>query len=129
MTHIGPKTAYELIWRLVSAADQYKADLMVTLCPMCQLNIDAYQGEMNRHKQTSYHMPILFFTQLIGLAFGKDPKTLGIGREIVDAGPALDRIGIELPPPEDTPEARAAKRAKKEGLPMPHMSGEQEAHE
>jgi heterodisulfide reductase subunit B len=126
MTHIGPTVAYELIWRLVSSADQYKADLMATLCPMCQLNIDAYQGEMNRNRHTSYTMPIVFFTQLMGLAFGKDPKTLGFGREMISARAALDKIGIELPPPEETPDTRAAKRAKKEGLPMPRMPGEEE---
>ena len=45
MTQIGPETAFKLIHRLISAADQYKADVMVTLCPMCQMNLDAYQGE------------------------------------------------------------------------------------
>jgi heterodisulfide reductase subunit B len=68
MTQIGPDVAYELIRRLVHAAAEYRADMMVTLCPMCQLNIDAYQGEMNRHFGTNYRMPILFFTQLMGLA-------------------------------------------------------------
>jgi len=119
MTQIGPSTAYELIHRLVSSAAQYKADLMATLCPMCQLNIDAYQGEMNRHRHTDYHMPIVFFTQLIGLAFGQDPKALGFGRELTSAADALNKIGIEAPEPIDAPEARVAKRAKKEGLPMP----------
>ena len=89
MTQISPDTGFELIRRLVDAADRREADLMVTVCPMCQMNIDAYQGEMNRHFHTSYHMPILFFTQLIGLAFGVEPKALGIGSEIVSAEPRL----------------------------------------
>ena len=70
MTQIGPEVAFDLIRRLVHAADQYQADLMVTVCPMCQMNIDAYQNETNRYFKTNYHMPILFFTQLVGLAFG-----------------------------------------------------------
>ena len=74
MTQISPEMAFELIRRLVHSADQYKADLMVTVCPMCQMNLDAYQNEMNRYFQTNYNMPILFFTQLIGLAFGKEPQ-------------------------------------------------------
>ena len=85
MTQIGPNTGFELIRRLVDAADRREADLMVTVCPMCQMNVDAYQGEMNHHFRTAYHMPILFFTQLIGLAFGLEPKALGIGTEIVSA--------------------------------------------
>jgi heterodisulfide reductase subunit B len=43
----------------------------------------------------SYRVPVLYFTQLMGLAFGLDPETLGIGKEFVDARPALNRIGIE----------------------------------
>ncbi|MGZ8513752.1 MAG: CoB--CoM heterodisulfide reductase iron-sulfur subunit B family protein [Candidatus Limnocylindrales bacterium] len=127
MTQISPNTGFELIRRLVDAADRREADLLVTVCPMCQMNIDAYQGEMNHHFHTGYHMPILFFTQLIGLAFGFEPKALGIGSEIVSANRALGRIGIEVPPPEEavvgaghaTREGRRAPRPK--GLPMPQL--------
>jgi heterodisulfide reductase subunit B len=87
---------------------------------MCQLNIDAYQGEMNRHFHADYRMPIVFFTQLIGLAFGLDAKALGFGKELVDARPALARIGVEAPPEPAAAPGRP-KRAKPEGLPMPRM--------
>jgi heterodisulfide reductase subunit B len=127
MTQIGPNTGFELIRRLVDAADRREADLMVTVCPMCQMNIDAYQGEMNRHFRTSYHVPILFFTQLIGLAFGLEPTDLGIGSEVVSASQALRRIGIEVPVPEETAPpagqgAREGRRAPRpQGLPMPRV--------
>ena len=125
MTQISPSTAFELIRRLISSADQYDADLMVTLCPMCQMNLDAYQGEMNHHFHTDYHMPILFFTQLMGLAFGIQPENLGFGKELVDSHPALNRIGVELPVEEPPPGPRR-KRVKKEGLPMPRMPEQEE---
>ena len=124
MTQIGPSTAFELIRRLISSADQYKADVMVTVCPMCQMNLDAYQGETNRYFHTNYQMPILFFTQLMGLAFGLDAKNLGFGKELVSAGAALGRIGIEVP---ETEEKKARpKRTKPTGLPMPTMPGDEE---
>jgi heterodisulfide reductase subunit B len=116
MSQIGPETAFELIRRLISSADQYQADLMATLCPMCQMNLDAYQGEMNRHFGTHYHMPIVFFTQLMGLAFGMDAKQLGFGMELVNAKKALARVGVEAPEPV---EAVPARPRKAEGLPMP----------
>lgn len=124
MTQISPSTAFELIRRLISSADQYKADVMVTLCPMCQMNLDAYQSETNRHFGTSYHMPILFFTQLIGLAFGLNPKELGIGRELVSADVALAKIGVEMP--QEVEQPRQPRRAKPSGLPMPQMPGSKE---
>lgn len=120
MTQISGETAYELIRRLVYGATRYEADLLVTLCPMCQLNIDAYQAETNRFFNTSYEMPILYFTQLMGLAFGIDPNDLGIGREFVDPRPALAKIGVEV---EEEPAPRRRK-TKEEGLPMPKMPGD-----
>jgi heterodisulfide reductase subunit B len=128
MTQISPSTAFELIRRLISSADQYKADIMVTVCPMCQMNLDAYQAETNRHFRTNYHMPIVFFTQLMGVAFGMDPRKLGFGRELTDTRPAMARVGVEVPEPEGA--KKPAKKAKKTGLPMPQMPGsEQEAAE
>jgi heterodisulfide reductase subunit B len=115
MTQIGPATAFELIRRLISAADQYKADALVALCPMCQMNLDAFQGQMNGYFHTSYHMPILFFTQLMGIAFGEKPENLGFGSELVSAHAAMKRIGIQTPEP--APAKPVAK--KPSGLPMP----------
>jgi heterodisulfide reductase subunit B len=116
MTQIGPDTAFELIRRLVSSADEHQADIMATLCPMCQLNLDAYQNETNHHFGANYHMPIVFFTQLMGLAFGMDAKELGFGSELVSAKQALKKIGVEAPEPVPAVPARARKA---EGLPMP----------
>lgn len=124
MTQISPDVAYELLHRLISGADRYEADMMVTLCPMCQLNLDAYQADMNSHMGTDYHMPCLYFTQLMGLAFGHDPKELGIGKEFVDPGPALAKIGVAVPEDEEKQARKPRRRKKDEGLPMPRMAEE-----
>ena len=121
MTQISQSTAFELIRRLLKNAADYDADVIVTLCPMCQLNLDAYQDAVNRHFKTDYHIPILYFTQLMGLAFGIPPKELGIGKEFVDARPALAKVGAEAP----APEAPRRKRRPKEALPMPRMPEEE----
>jgi heterodisulfide reductase subunit B len=118
MPQISPQSAYGMIRRLVHGAVTSGADLMVTLCPMCQLNLDAYQYEMNRFFGTNYHMPIVYFTQLLGLAFGLEAEELGIGKEFVSAAPALARIGVLAEPEPDEPRKRAPKP---EGLPMPKM--------
>jgi heterodisulfide reductase subunit B len=116
MTQISEPTAYEIIRRLLYAADQYKADMIVTLCPMCQMNLDAFQGDVNRHFNTKFHLPVLYFTQLIGLAFGHSAKELGIGREFVDSTEALAKIGVEVPEP---PKKRSRRRRDDPSLPMP----------
>lgn len=120
MTQISPSVAYELIRRLIRAASDYGADVMVTLCPMCQLNLDAYQGDMNRHFGTNYHMPVLYFTQLMGLAFGHDPDALGLGKEFVSSRAAMAKIGVDIP--EEEVEATKPRRKKDDpSLPMPEM--------
>lgn len=123
MTQIGPETAFDLIRRLVAAADQYDTHVMATVCPMCQMNIDAYQGEANRHFRTNYHVPVLFFTQLMGLAFGHEPKTLGLARNFVSCAAALGHIGLEMP---DAEPEKPRRRLKDKSLPMPRMPGDTE---
>jgi heterodisulfide reductase subunit B len=118
MTQISEEVALELIRRLLQNAADYEADVIVTLCPMCQLNLDAYQEAVNKRFGTNYQIPILYFTQLMGLAFGMSEESLGIGLEFIPAGPALAKIS-------DQPTARKARpRAAKGGLPMPALTKE-----
>ncbi|MEZ4515988.1 MAG: CoB--CoM heterodisulfide reductase iron-sulfur subunit B family protein [Chloroflexota bacterium] len=120
MTQISPEVAYELIRRLIHAATDAGADMMVTLCPMCQLNLDAYQSEVNKHFGTDYHMPVLYFTQLMGLAFGHDPVELGLGKEFISSREVLAKIGVDVPEVEEKP--TPARRKKDDpSLPMPSM--------
>jgi len=118
MTQISESCAMEMLNHLLRSAVDAGADMLVTLCPMCQLNLDAYQANVNAFCHTDYHIPVLYFTQLIGLALGIPAEKLGIGREIVDARPVLARIGKE--PAQPATPARP-KRPGKEELPMPHM--------
>ncbi len=120
MTQISEPVAFDLIQRLVKGAADYNADLIATVCPMCQLNLDGFQGAMNRYFKTDYRVPVLYFTQMMGLAFGLDAVALGIGAEVVDARPALSRIGVEVPPPAEEKPARKPRKSK-EALPMPVM--------
>jgi heterodisulfide reductase subunit B len=118
MTQISEPVALDMIRRLLKNAADYQADVIVTLCPMCQLNLDAYQDHVNKYFKTDYKIPILYFTQLVGLALGLAPNVLGFGKEFVDAGPALAKIGAE------SPQLPQKKRPPKEALPMPSMSKE-----
>jgi heterodisulfide reductase subunit B len=94
MTQISEPQAFELIRRLLQSAVDYQADLILCMCPMCQLNLDAYQGRVNGFFGTKFRVPILFFTQLLGVAFGLDPDRLGFGKELVPAKPVLqEKLG------------------------------------
>jgi heterodisulfide reductase subunit B len=56
---------------------------------MCQVNLECYQQQVNLEFGTDYSMPVMYFTQLLGLALGVPPKRLGIGRELVQATPLM----------------------------------------
>ncbi len=116
MTQISESVGYELIRRILKSAADNQADVIAALCPMCQVNLDAFQGAVNRYFGTETHIPVLYFTQLIGLAMGLPPRHVGIGEELVDARPALSRIGSEM-----AAEAAEPRKPRKDdkALPMP----------
>lgn len=89
MTQISEAQAYELLRRLLQSAVDAGADVILCMCPMCQLNLDAYQAAVNSYFGTNFRVPILFFTQVLGLALGLPLKQLGFGSEIVAALPVL----------------------------------------
>jgi heterodisulfide reductase subunit B len=113
MTQISEETAYEMMRRILHGAQESKADTIVTVCPMCQLNLDAFQPQVNRMFRKKFHLPILYFTQMMGLAFGLPEKELGFGAEITSAKAALGKIGTE------EPEQPKAPPRDKSALPMP----------
>ena len=48
-------------------------DAVATVCPLCQMNLEAYQNEA---AAGGHHVPILYLTQLMGLAFGLEEGTV-----------------------------------------------------
>ncbi len=83
--------ALELIHKLLDSASSNGAECIVTVCPLCQTNLDVYQGRVNKKFKTSFNLPVLFFTQLMGVAFGIESKALGLEKCIVSAEKALAR--------------------------------------
>lgn len=87
------KAALGMLHELLRSAAAADAAVIATACPLCQINLECYQAEANREFGTDFTIPILYFTQLMGLAFGVKAKKLGIGREIVPAEPVLACVG------------------------------------
>jgi len=83
--------ALGLIQRILESAHSNGAECIVTVCPLCQLNLDAYQGMVNSKFGTRYKLPVVFLSQLLGIAFGMEPKTLGFDKGIVSSEKVLAR--------------------------------------
>ncbi len=84
--------ALGLIRKLLDNATENGAQCITTPCPLCQINLDAYQSRVNSKFKTSFNLPVLFVTQLIGLALGIDGKSLGLDKNIVSPGPVLEHV-------------------------------------
>ena len=84
--------ALGLIRKLLDSAVRNGAQCIVTPCPLCQTNLDAYQSKVNSKFKTDYNLPVLFISQLIGLALGIDPISLGLRTNIVSPSEMLDYI-------------------------------------
>jgi heterodisulfide reductase subunit B len=77
------EVALELINKILRNAQAHGAQCLVTPCPLCQINLDAYQSQVNSQFKTSYNLPVLFVTQLIGVALGIPAKELALEKNIV----------------------------------------------
>jgi len=75
--------ALDLIRKLLESASSNGAECLVTVCPLCQTNLDAYQSRVNKKFKTSFNLPVLFFTQLMGVALGLSEEDMGLKNSIV----------------------------------------------
>ena len=75
-SHINTKM--DVGMKLVTAIlqDAKGADAIVTVCPMCQMNLEAYQQKISRRQNENISMTVLYLPQLIGLALGLSEKDL-----------------------------------------------------
>lgn len=84
----------KLSQRLLSMAKEAEADCLVTGCTMCQANLDTRQGELEKETGEKYDLPILYFTELMGLALGHRDAKKWFGRHIVDPVKMLRAKGL-----------------------------------
>lgn len=69
---------------ILEMAKDAGADVVAVACPLCQSNLDLRQKEVERSYKVKFGLPILYFTQLVGLSLGIEPKRLGLNKHMVD---------------------------------------------
>ncbi len=82
----------ELAHDILREATDQKVDALAVVCPLCQVNVDAFQGQVNARYGTQFRIPVLYFTQLMGLAFGLPQNKLGINRLVTPATSLLKKL-------------------------------------
>lgn len=85
------KVALGLNKNILDCAAHNGAECIITICPLCHMNIETYQDDINKTFGTKFKLPALYFTQLMGWAFGFSRKELGIDDEIIPSRPLLEK--------------------------------------
>lgn len=74
------EVALPLSYVILHEAKKRRADVVTTACSLCQFNLECYQTDIDKKFKTDTKIDVIYFTQLLGLALGLDPKKLGINR-------------------------------------------------
>ena len=85
-----PDIVLALSGNLISHAQETGADCIAVACPLCHMNLDARQMQMS----VETPMPVLYFTQLMALAFGLPAKASALHKNLVDPRPMLAEKGL-----------------------------------
>lgn len=80
-----------LSYILISEAKRRGCDMIATACPLCQFNLECYQKEMKKQYSRELEIPIVFFTQIMGMALGISPRRLGMQRLFISPLPAFGK--------------------------------------
>ena len=83
----------DLSGKILEMAKESGAHAIVVACPLCQSNLDMRQPDIEKKQGIKYQIPVIYFTQLMALAFGYPVADLKPGKHIIPIEPALAHIG------------------------------------
>ena len=82
MTSTISDIGFRLNFLLLKEAKMRKADVIITSCPLCQFNLECFQDKISKKFGEDVKIPVMYFTQLMGLAFGITEKEIGLQRTL-----------------------------------------------
>jgi heterodisulfide reductase subunit B len=80
-----PDKSQKQIRAIVESAYDHGAEMIVTPCPLCQANVEVYQAEINRKQGTKFEMPVLYYSQLMTVAYGGSVKDAALDGQLIRA--------------------------------------------
>jgi heterodisulfide reductase subunit B len=70
---------------IIEAAYDHGADMIVTPCPVCQMNVEVYQDDINATYGTKFKMPVVYYSTLMAVAYGRSAKDAALDGQIIPA--------------------------------------------
>jgi heterodisulfide reductase subunit B2 len=80
MTSTISDIGLRLNYLLLKEAKTRKVDVIITSCPLCQFNLECFQDKISKKFNDKIRIPVMYFTQLMGIAFGITDKEVGLHR-------------------------------------------------
>jgi heterodisulfide reductase subunit B len=74
-----------MIKGIIEAAYDHGADMIVTPCPVCQMNVEVYQDQNNATYGTKFKMPVVYYSTLMAVAFGRSAKDAALNGQVIPA--------------------------------------------
>lgn len=90
---IHEMTGLAIAKKKLDSARSAKADALVVICPFCDVMYEANQRKIEQAFNTTYELPVVYFPQVLGLAFGLGRRDLGFQFNTVKPDKILERIG------------------------------------
>ena len=91
---INQSNSMQMVANHTTEAKAHGADVMVTPCPLCHLNLDGLQSTAAGQTNRDIHLPIFHLPQFLGLAMGMTPKALGLDRNLVSTRALLEKLHV-----------------------------------
>ncbi len=93
--------AFQLTKRILETARDAGANCVAVTCPLCSTNLDAYQGKIESQYNIKLGLPVLYFTQIMGLALGIAPRVLGMDKNTVPTDKIVELVtGVKAKTPQ-----------------------------
>jgi len=80
-----PEKSQAQIKKIIESAYDHGADMIVTPCPVCQMNVEVYQGQINKKYGTKFNMPVVYYSQLMTVAYGGSAREAGLDGNVIRA--------------------------------------------
>ena len=80
-----PEKSQEMIKGIIESAYDHGADMIVTPCPVCQMNVEVYQDQINQTFGTKFKMPVVYYSTLMSVAYGRSAQDAALNGQVIPA--------------------------------------------
>nr|VFK51147.1 MAG: heterodisulfide reductase subunit B [Candidatus Kentron sp. TUN]VFK51344.1 MAG: heterodisulfide reductase subunit B [Candidatus Kentron sp. TUN]VFK54471.1 MAG: heterodisulfide reductase subunit B [Candidatus Kentron sp. TUN] len=88
-----PEKSQAMIKDIIESAYDHGADMIATPCPVCQMNVEIYQDQINEQYKTDFKMPVVYYSTMMAVAFGKSAREAALDGQVIRASKLEDIAG------------------------------------